>query len=134
MTPPTISQVEQKIREFAALAPDFVYTPDETATRPSQYCKYEPDENNPCGCIVGAAARELGVILDHSTASAGIALRRAGVDDASSGISWVRTVQMRQDQGATWADAVRYADRQFNRRIAVAPIPAADFETRQDSA
>ena len=124
----TFAELEAKIRAYAELLPDFVYTLDPKPDSWSTSCKYEADERNPLGCIVGAAARELWPEtngFDGRTGSAGSHIHTAMRDGLIEGsdddrvrvLDWVNAVQVRQDGGESWGQAVLSADAERERRF-----------------
>ena len=117
----TFAELEAKIRAYAELLPDFVYTLDPKPESWSTSCKYEADERNPLGCIVGAAARELWPEtngFDNRMGSVHIRVSEAINDNLIEGsederdlvLAWAADVQGRQDDGESWSEAVGFAD------------------------
>jgi hypothetical protein len=78
-------------------------------------CSYLPDERNPMGCIIGAALTNLG-LLDPDTfklegdSAEDVVSELLGLTpsayDAKIGNA-LANIQGRQDQGASWGNAVR---------------------------
>lgn len=104
----TTADVEAKVREFAALAPDFTYAFDRRAIE----CHYYPTEGNPLGCIVGAAFADLGYPITASLEKAlgnnsvPYVLEHLGLDPSG----WLMDVQLSQDLAHSWGEAVAAAD------------------------
>jgi hypothetical protein len=85
-------------------------------------CNYYPDEENPHGCIVGFAMRNLGFPIDDP--SYGLILAPAAIasvlgvdpDEADDAVitgplmDWVLSVQENQDLGLSWSESVEGAD------------------------
>lgn len=113
-----VEDVVRKVRELAEEAPDFVYTKGPTHIDGiwNGGCKYAPDEQNPKGCIIGAALSALGV----DTAGGGFdafeglgvtaLLRRIHLEPSEHQGRWLERVQGHQDSGNTWGAAVAFAD------------------------
>lgn len=101
-----------KVREIAQAEPDRKYLlPDFGDT-----CSYFPTELNPCGCLIGYAARECGWPLDADRydlvcASEAVAVV-LGISKLTNrgALAWLQRVQDDQDGGNTWAEAVAWAD------------------------
>lgn len=109
----TEEQLQDAIRAQAAEMPDFRYTTDSG----SMTCYYYADDNNPRGCIVGAALVSLGVptaILPDLVGWAGHLTNRRFLADllTEEAITsqWVQVVQWAQDRGKTWGEAVAAAE------------------------
>lgn len=77
-------------------------------------CKYEATATNPCGCIIGAAARAIGESLDGQAhaVSHHLPAKLLRVGDDYRG-EWLSKVQWAQDQGAAWSRAVKMADEMY---------------------
>ena len=109
-----IEQVVAWVRALAEEQPDFVYTVV------GNDCKYEPDADNPNGCIVGAAMRNFGKSVDgraYNGYAAQDAVRKSlGMDLIEAPTihaRWINWVQTRQDTGRSWSEAVKQADREI---------------------
>jgi len=117
----TLNQLVEAIRQVAATEPDFIYDGDGNDS-----CNYAPNASNRCGCIVGEALHLLGVprerlraldLIGHETAigwGCPQVARELGdlVEPAALDSDWVQCVQVEQDKGSAWADAVLTADQQ----------------------
>lgn len=114
MTTISIPELVAAVRAVAADHPDFVYDADNSV------CTYAPSEDNPLGCIIGAAARSIGQSLDdaheeslhflfHKKGRRGVeGLTFTDRDDLAE--RWLTKVQALQDGGSLWGDAVACAD------------------------
>lgn len=99
------------VRQLAADCPDCKYI------RPAiGSCSYSKGQctNGSVGCIIGQALAALGIdvsALDtNGVMNARTVLTRlGGFDDAA--IEWADGVQGKQDNGATWVEAIKFADR-----------------------
>lgn len=106
-TIPTIEQVIAEVRRLADEKPDFVYP-----RPPGGSCKYTPDNEQP-GCIFGQALSALGwrfalpEIEGHGIAGA---LQRLNIDTPPRQTRWCAEVQIAQDGGQPWGEAVQLAD------------------------
>lgn len=100
-------QLIKHVRDLAEANPNYVY--DQTP------CRYLV--NKEPSCIIGQAAHKAGVELaeleawDNSKAdsTASCVLPRIGVD--GPGLDWLDRVQMAQDRGDPWGEAVAKADK-----------------------
>jgi hypothetical protein len=106
------------VRELAAESPDAVYETDA-----ANCCEYtRPACGNGCGCLIGQAIvrcdpdmKESLVRFDDTRSverkplelNTGVCLSTSG---NIVGEDWLASVQDRQDNGATWSDAVAGAD------------------------
>jgi len=113
MTDPRIIRIADEVRRLADQHPNHRYTPNPE-------CAYHPDPENPNGCLIGWAARNVGYSLDHPVyqdygVKEALALQ-FGLGRVWPGSSidrelrWIHAVQYQQDWGWTWGDAVDYAD------------------------
>lgn len=83
-------------------------------------CSYHPDPLNPDGCIIGAALRR----IEHPVparveGSCSVVIAEHLLDDRVNDfvlidemtlrLSWFARVQLHQDEGRTWSDAVEIA-------------------------
>lgn len=104
-----LERIAKTIRAKASESPDFRYS-----SLADGVCHYSPDEDNPEGCIIGAAMRDEGYSLDGSRYEGNSAwqavIKRLRLDKGYQSIDWMTTVQERQDSGDTWAEAVEWAD------------------------
>jgi hypothetical protein len=125
----------EAVREQAKMYPDRVYQ-----AGPAGVCTYLPSEHNPdFGCIVGEALLWLGVpreLVTEMNTSGGWA-RRADrirptlgnlVAEAALRSTWVAQVQQYQDEGKTWAEAVRMAVSITGEVAQISPTTEADRE------
>lgn len=110
-------ELEAKVREIAAEKPEHVYQRHED----DDSCLYveedaETGEYTKPGCIFGKAFLSLGVSPDRL-----VTYNRRGISgimptlfpevkSTNEQLSWRSVVQMRQDSGSTWSEAVRIAD------------------------
>ena len=115
------------VRELAAESPDAVYEPDA-----SKSCEYtRPACGNGCGCLIGQAIvrcdpdmKESLVRFDDIRSVEWEPLELNTVVCLSTGGNivgedWLASVQDRQDNGATWRDAVAGADSECpNKQVA----------------
>lgn len=114
---PTLTDFVQEVRRLAAADPTFTYS------KPAHdgACHYFPTPGNPHGCIIGAAARNLGVDLDdpiyEGRTARGVLeevldfdfdFDRAG--ETYLTLLWLTDVQNAQDNGQTWGEAITHAD------------------------
>src|SRR5688500_4678844 len=121
------AQLIEAIRYVAATEPDRIYAVADPHGH-SLACNYRPNQNNPCGCIVGEALAFLGVpaellaeldlLQQRTVPAAWRAPALASVLDdrlttAALKSGWVALVQAGQDTGLRWADAVRAADDRY---------------------
>lgn len=102
--------LQLRVRAIARTFPDRIYDSGDT-----DLCFYSPDEQNPMGCIIGAAARSLDEdvsVWDSSESSVGVSqLLSDGIIAADKPTAfWLIKVQDFQDGRDTWATAVRLAD------------------------
>lgn len=109
--------VQTKVREFAALAPEFTYNAEFSGG-----CVYTPDYDNPVGCLIGAALLDMNLPPewgdtkdwdDTGSVECLIDWWDSNGFDVTGTMrcrDWLRDVQAAQDGGANWADAVRIAD------------------------
>lgn len=98
------------VREVAAEKPDFKYqNKDEEGFM--RDCSYFPDKDNAEGCIMGCSLSRMNIRVDLHMEGDAIdsLLMRAGFRDETS-MQWCKKVQMAQDDGMTWAEAVASAD------------------------
>ncbi len=100
------SEVVRHVRSLAKAWPDRVYK-----TR-SGACLYGPDIDNPAGCIVGCAVRRAGRPLDAHDGSIASKGHHVGLNN-SDVVDWLERVQLRQDGGLCWVEAVALADSRF---------------------
>lgn len=112
----TLREIERNVRRLARENPDYIYTSPENGQ-----CDYFPTPNNPQGCLIGAAARMAGASLDDGDftaveASCALILRLDLTDDDRyanhATLTWLDRVQGWQDEGASWSEAVAYADQE----------------------
>lgn len=109
----TVKALAQETRRLAQEFPNHVAV--------CSYTRYEDDELVP-NCIVGTAAYNLGISLDdlRKVNTCGIRQLSAystpewldvSADDSKTFVDWLSTLQIRQDGGGTWSEALRAADR-----------------------
>jgi hypothetical protein len=125
----------EAVREQAKMYPDRVYQ-----SGPAGVCTYLAGEHNPdFGCIVGEALLWLGVPRELITEmnTCGGWEHKADrirptlgnlVAEAALRSTWVAQVQQYQDEGETWAKAVRMADLILGETVPTSPTTAADRE------
>lgn len=112
-TLPPLAEFVRVVREIAAEQPDRVYErPRGTGIGIAPACLYAHGAEP--GCIMGHVAIRLGVPIDvvqDWDGKGGIAtiLKAHSIQEGV----WLDEVQVRQDQGETWGDAVELADRIF---------------------
>lgn len=108
-------QVIKAVREVAAEQPDHVYRKPDDASN----CHYVDRDNGDRvpGCLVGQGLWKVGLIDgslfdDYDVNGAGVAgiLDYVQIDCLPIQSEWLERVQNRQDAGATWGEAVAYAD------------------------
>lgn len=111
----TFEEAREGLLELAAERPDYVYEPVSTfhGGVPTKKCLYLTPAGEP-SCIVGHLLSRKGMdrhwlaAADEAGASAGV-LHRYGVDADSTTLHLLRSVQMKQDRGLSWAVAVQQA-------------------------
>lgn len=116
----TLEQVEQKVREIAKRNPKKVYAPAGT----ERACRYHLTRNNSAHrkdrCIFGQAFSELGVseedLVNIRSYSASAAIRELfDIDnddpDRYNRLLALRSVQVAQDRGESWGEAIKRLDR-----------------------
>lgn len=117
----TVEQIIKKVRELAAASPDNKYH----ATPESIICMYHAGkcDDGTEGCIVGQACIALGLVnkydlmfyyLDNGqfyndSMTVGQLLKNLGIDLYIKDY-WLVKVQVAQDKGKSWSDAIKYAD------------------------
>ena len=101
----------QAVRDLAAWDPDYV---DPLSAKEMEACQYK---SNKCtgypGCIVGQAAARVGFTQSEMLEAASVARfihHLFGGQFTARQVDWVRRVQLAQDEGVTWRDAVYEAD------------------------
>lgn len=109
----TIDDLVKTVRMIAEKHPDRTYD----RAGPHESCFYHPTPENPYGCVMGAALAELGIETTSPTflplegKSIGWVLEQLlGEPQEVPGRYWLDRVQSQQDAGATWREAVAYAD------------------------
>lgn len=118
-----MNSVEAEIRRLAEESPDFVYK-ESSCDKPS--CIYKPTEENPKGCIIGAALTNLGHKYEDRWEGlpAQILLEALDVD---ADFVWVDMVQRLQDNGRSWKEALAGADKARCFRVFQEIIPGRAF-------
>ena len=109
---PGLTEIEEVVwhgRRLAAEQPDFIYQ------KVGKYCKYEPDDKNPNGCIVGAAMRAIGRSVDGRLRGAVSVVGHELDIEGDRRLWWLAHAQVAQDAGSTWAESVRCADQEMTR-------------------
>lgn len=127
MTPEDLTRLVSEIRRLAGKHPTAVYTPvmvDDDAFIRASSCRYaEGEAAGEVGCIVGQAARNIGLndgegfdMYDDESLSADQAILReldiadVGNDQVIADSRWTDRVQQWQDYGYSWAAAIEYAN------------------------
>lgn len=105
----TLEDLEAAVRKLAAENPDMLYLND------GDGCKYTPDHNNPMGCIIGAAIRILETTFDFTDCDERNLLAKRVLPIVwpvlkEEDVHWFDKVQFYQDNNHTWADSVKMAD------------------------
>ena len=109
-----LALIRGEVTQIAQEFPDYIYQYTEDG------CVYRPTSGNPNGCIVGFAMRRLGYEgSDEMIGGANASLPRffkgelttetyneCVVDD----LKWIQNVQIDQDVGAPWSEAITRAD------------------------
>lgn len=118
----TATELIQEVRKIAAERPDFIYSgqPNGSHCLCSYFGRAIGDEAG-SPCIVGQALKNLEVPMEglreveHAGEDSDIStvLDRGYVDIEYTGSEamWLAKVQMKQDDGETWAKAVEEADK-----------------------
>lgn len=107
----TARDLELAVRRQAGADPDRVYY----MSGPYSKCVYEPTPNNPKGCIVGAALRSLGEPItggeDVTTLLYETSILKCFLskDKHLKSAAFLHDVQMNQDSGYAWAEAISEA-------------------------
>jgi hypothetical protein len=105
-------RVIEVLREVVAERPDYVYAaPIGVVTESSPTCFYVHGEGADavCGCVVGAVLNRLGVPLETLAQHEGTPAQHVAetlLETDSDVISMLRRVQVAQDHGASWGDAL----------------------------
>lgn len=117
MSAVTLDDVKSKIRELAAAAPTNYYSQVVT-TSGERACMYTQGEcsNGTVGCIVGQALCALGFrkqceeIDAKGGDTAEVMLQACGLKVTAKDYYWFFKVQVYQDMGFMWSDAIVVAD------------------------
>lgn len=124
----TAERVMDVTREVVAERPGYVYSAPEhmdTAELDCLYVHTDADGSNPVpGCAVAHVLNRLGVPLDalairegdSAYPVVGAVLDISG--DAADAQTFLNSVQMAQDAGRTWGDALEYAETYLTSRAA----------------
>lgn len=116
------SRLIEAIRSVAATEPDLIYPGSRV-----NICRYRPSKNSHCGCLVGEALFELEVPIllieeldeqqaDVTWGQTAVARILAGeLTEAALNSPWVKVVQLEQDTGVAWGEAVAIADAMAHR-------------------
>lgn len=117
----TATELIQEVRKIAAERPDFIYSNQGVDTNLCSYFGRAVGDESGSPCIVGQALKNLEVNteelweVEHAgkDSDIGTVLGRGYVDIECTGIEamWLARVQMRQDDGLSWAEAVEEADK-----------------------
>lgn len=120
----TGKKVVKRVREIAKENPDFIYT-DQGAN--DSECSYlgrsidEPDIGQ--GCIVGQALMDLGITREEMVEAEieGVrgyeVLEYLGIESKFKHNIFLDYVQESQDTGASWSEAIEYADNKMGRVV-----------------
>jgi hypothetical protein len=129
---PALDDLVAKIREIAASSPDYIYVRPSGKTYGSCYNVHRDEKGNIIpdqGCIIGRGLTALGwvprpgtvpvegqqdPIMEDKTGVTTLYWTTIGGFEAAPEVmrkvSWLAAVQSRQDNDATWGQAVYYAD------------------------
>lgn len=121
-----LDRLEAEVRRIAREDPEHIYEPppetiDEYGAMRGGDCSYLPDDNNPQGCLIGAALRAVGVTptedFEGNAANQVIEDILATIEVTIEGrfedkVEWFRLVQSAQDEGTAWGKAVEHADKE----------------------
>lgn len=114
----TAEQVWEEIEKLAAESPDYVYPraerpldlPEDDPWLTCRYVHHAEDGSKTGGCIVGQALIRLGVPVERleklEGRPASLVLSALSIDRTNARAEMVQIVQQKQDQGATWGEAV----------------------------
>jgi len=131
--PYTLDDLVNAVREVAAERPDFIYK-RRTYTNHEKVCVYTEPDGTP-SCIIGVALARVGdpvpswdedrfyspsVDRELTIFGTRVWLDYFGIDniwnesdEVRSRIHWLNYLQNQQDNGATWSEAVEWADRNY---------------------
>lgn len=104
------------VRQLAEEMPDFRYVKPHGAVNCSNLFGGDSKYPDHPGCIIGQAARRLGVKIDHDQEDGDIGqlCRHYAIDRSDDNrFRWLEAVQTSQDGGCTWLLAVGVADVAF---------------------
>lgn len=101
--------VENEVRRLADESPDYVYKSD-----PEKGCFYNAGDSHDA-CIFGQALANLGhpVSPDYEGNAVSAVFRKMGIRVSGQQVSWATHLQVNQDDGFTWREAVAKADATF---------------------
>ncbi|GAA3473847.1 hypothetical protein [Nonomuraea roseola] len=121
MTLPKVTDAEMidTLKAVVAEKPDYVYGAPEHMADGTGQCYYvhtdaENEEKLAPGCLVGVALNRLGVPLEtlqkHEADNAFCVIGRVveGISDVA--LEFAHLLQIRQDNGATWGEALAYVE------------------------
>ena len=118
----TATELIQEVRKIAAERPDFIYSDqtESTLNLCSYFGRAIGDESG-SPCIVGQALKNLEVPMEgllevehagkDSDISTVLAMGYVDIDYSGGEAIWLDKVQMKQDDGKPWAEAVEEADK-----------------------
>lgn len=105
----TTEDIIEHVRALADEYPNMVYQADAAGI-----CSYRPNDSNPMGCIIGAALQWAGVrqadLVEWEGKNADEVILGLGIKSGDDHLAWLHTVQILQDRGKTWSQAVASAD------------------------
>lgn len=108
----TIKEINDKVREIAMSSPNYVY-PKSHGISISPKCSYGPAagsyKREPC--IFGLAFTALGITLPEDNGDIVEVFRILRLPSDPIEASWALNVQYNQDQGKTWGEAIKIADK-----------------------
>lgn len=100
----------EKVRELVAKSPNNVYSKE--GNTEGNGCSYNQglclDKSE--GCIMGQALRLMGINTSNLKDYLMAELPKMDFEYSNNQLSWLHSVQMRQDIGKTWLEAMQYAD------------------------
>jgi hypothetical protein len=109
----TADQIITEVRRIAAENPDFRYRDHLNG---GEKCFYNETEDGEPACIMGQALANLGHAVDPVYEQKGVEhvlIHQFGLHPGYQQGMWLTEVQISQDRGATWAEAVETADQRF---------------------
>ena len=103
--------IQELINEARNLAEKY---PNNIYTKEGEFCSYSTGKNSQCperGCILGIASRNIGKPLDRFQSEIQVVLEeRLNEDFTAIQENWLIGVQMDQDFGKSWGEAIKKND------------------------